>query len=619
VNGSDPKTGTDELCNGIDDDCDGLIDEDFNLGDPCGKGICAGGEIECLNDYETVCSTEAGGSMQLQLPFEYCNGLDDNCDGIIPDLENDLDEDGFRICDNDCDDDNPNINPDAEEICDFLDNDCNEIIDDNDICDGSVILGITYDAVTLVPIQGTKVRLLDVLCVEELMVTYTDSEGKYAFPALLGPEWYCVDAEKDGYWYTHSEDIIVPAQPWPTVLQVDLGMKPQTSSDNFSGVAGKVTDPDFVELDGVDITVDAATIPIAATDTDAYGNYAIVGLAPNLVNVTASKQGYFPKSASVILYPNQTMIKNFVLEPFIGASLAGKVYDVNGNKVLSADVVVDVSGNVVGADLTDQYGDYAISGLEEGVADATASKNGYKPATASVVLVSGETTFQDFILEPLPPQLGCFSDDFETQDVGWQMTGLWHYINNDQNIENAFGCPTCSGAVALVGDWKLPKCQSQQNCMWYGEDATGSFCTNASNTSPGSGCNGSGNSGTLTSPSVELDDYDKITLTFWTWWEVESVNPHSYDILTVHISKNNGPFTQFVKLSPASDPVGFDKAKKPFTNVGFNTAPEWQQVSYDMSQFSSSNVKLQFKFNTKDGLFNGFRGWVIDNLVVECE
>lgn len=52
----------------------------------------------------------------------------------------------------DCNDDNPNINPDSEEICDNLDNDCNNIIDDNILVnptDNLVFNNLTANSVSL--------------------------------------------------------------------------------------------------------------------------------------------------------------------------------------------------------------------------------------------------------------------------------------------------------------------------------------------------------------------------------------------------------------------------------------------------------------------------------------
>ncbi|MDY0059580.1 MAG: C-type lectin domain-containing protein [Myxococcota bacterium] len=81
---------TDELCNGLDDDCDNEVDEDFTLGASCtgpgGVGSpCGPGKWECdLLHVGRICSTAPGASQDASLP-ETCNGLDDDCDGEADD------------------------------------------------------------------------------------------------------------------------------------------------------------------------------------------------------------------------------------------------------------------------------------------------------------------------------------------------------------------------------------------------------------------------------------------------------------------------------------------------------------------------------------------------------
>jgi len=74
-----------ELCNGVDDNCDGQVDEGFDVGAPCyvGKNACAtmGVKVCSADGLETECQPIAGAPAGTGV--EICNGLDDDCDGII--------------------------------------------------------------------------------------------------------------------------------------------------------------------------------------------------------------------------------------------------------------------------------------------------------------------------------------------------------------------------------------------------------------------------------------------------------------------------------------------------------------------------------------------------------
>ena len=73
-----------ETCNGEDDDCDNLVDEDFPLvGQTCNNGLMG----VCLKLGQYVCKSDGSGVECDALPEvgtkEECNGLDDDCDGEV--------------------------------------------------------------------------------------------------------------------------------------------------------------------------------------------------------------------------------------------------------------------------------------------------------------------------------------------------------------------------------------------------------------------------------------------------------------------------------------------------------------------------------------------------------
>ena len=116
--------GRPELCNGVDDDCSPQTAD--GSGDPNAGTLCDGADPDlCIEGVRFCAAGTFACTDTTPGQLEICNGIDDDCNGDLPLDERDVDGDGVKACGGDCNDNNAAVRPGALEICDTLDNDCN--------------------------------------------------------------------------------------------------------------------------------------------------------------------------------------------------------------------------------------------------------------------------------------------------------------------------------------------------------------------------------------------------------------------------------------------------------------------------------------------------------------
>jgi len=427
---------------------------------------------------------------------------------------------------------------------------------------------------------------------------------------------------------------------------------------------GHITFPDLapgsytltITISGVTVTT---TLEIRAENASGSSTVA----APLVITDNGAEslegQGFFA-SLSGIIFDADGPLNNAQIEISGGAATNGAIAtattDNDGHFVLIVNVslskllaiktaTIRISRDgygtrVIPLDLTQIS---ALSGLNfslqaaTGNSDALYSENFEQPvseaACGSWMTVSVSQSYTG--TEEGPGTLATLNaEDAPAEATDEELQNLWHSHNAGLNIINQ---ALTNDLVLLAPDdtsaGKVPDPLSNRAC-WYGQAASGGVTQGNFLGEPeepqeelDGGTSLTPNGGAIVSPDIDLSaETGPLSLTFRTWWEIEAVNPNEngFDLMTIEYSTDDIQWTPIARLNPLSDPVGLDdqdRAPLPYSNRGYNKAPAWLwQEPIDISDLAGEQIKLRFlRFNTQDELYNGFRGWLVDDISIKRE
>lgn len=162
------------------------------------------------------------------------------------------------------------------------------------------------------------------------------------------------------------------------------------------------------------------------------------------------------------------------------------------------------------------------------------------------------------------------------------------------SMENGLNGWTVSGTAGPAGGAPLwhqsqRRSASPTTSWYYGQEATGNYDTGPSST----------NSGSITSPEIDIANVPGVELSFQHYLETEDFPP--FDTASVEVSTDGGnTWTTLLKR----------------TSTGKKWSKENLPLVAPALPAPSVKVKIRFSFDTLDPLFNNFEGWYVDDVVI---
>jgi hypothetical protein len=441
---------SEEPCNGVDDNCDGAVDEwseededrawtwyadtdGDGYGDPAGAVLelpecgAPGGYVDSNSDCD-----DSDASINPAAD-EYCDGIDTDCSGVADDAYaldattwyTDADADGYgdattavdsceagsgHVTDaTDCDDTDPSIHPGADEYCNAVDDNCDGTIDEDHV----VVDGDTWyvdadvdrygDPTTgWISCHGNMASVLD----------GTDCDDSDAAVNPGAAEDSCNDIDDDCDGDIDESDSGEPTELFYADADADGYGDPDDSVEDYPSCVGSGWVLDDSDCDDSD----AATYPGAdehcdGVDSDCDGVADLLGYWP------------FEAGSGTVAYDNGPLaLDGDVIDATWTTGYAGGALDFNGS---SANVLLDYE------DLAPEHG----LSLSAWVQPASLQATTYDSVISRGSLGTGD--------------LGCCGDSYW---LGYYRYGMAMYNNANTDIHTGELIDS-SSHLAHVGGW----------------------------------------------------------------------------------------------------------------------------------------------------------------------
>lgn len=446
----------------------------------------------------------------------------------------------------------------------------------------SAIAGEVFNALTKQAVNGSTVNVINTGGGANPL-PYTVTDGTYYVKVLAGT--YAVNALHSNYFLQDTiQDVVVPAN---SVVYVCFGLAPKylnKPEEAIASISGHIRDATTQKpIVGAQATLDGGPAVggvIQARITNVNGHYCFYAVPTYTVTswkVKAFHPNYIPQEKSNIP---------------------------SGKNKATPQVDFDL----------------------QPVGNPPVWKETFEPGPSNVGTLQN-WTFKRVYSETWPggSNVSTYHDQEQPGDV------LWHV--HDQVTTPVQDIFYINGTCDLPPDdttngW-IPPAYEGARYMWYGEtyDNTpassphsGSFIDEWNGVTGNGGTSSNGaNAGIAQTGPINLKGYTQLTLVFQSWWEIEAVDPSiQYDAMDVLISTNGTHWNRIDRLNPLAEPIpDSGNAKKAYTSAGYNQAAVWSPSIYDISSYAgNSTVYLRFDFDTIDHLYNGFRGWIVDDIVI---